>query len=139
MPRGRPAFKWTQEVEEEILSRLCGGEALMDICGLDRDDFLPSETTVYKYLNENPDFADKYARAREVQAHREVDEIRQIADAATAEDYNVARLRIDARKWRASKMAPKKYGDKLDITSKGDKITGVEMGFVRPSSETEDR
>lgn len=111
----RPAFKWTPEVEAEILNRIMSGDALCFICGDDRDDFLPSETTAYKYLAQNAEFAERYARAREVQAHREADEIREIADAATVEDYNVARLRIDARKWRASKLAPKKYGDKLDV------------------------
>lgn len=119
MTMGRPAFKWTDEIEEEILSRLCAGESLMDICGPNRDDFIPSETTVYKRLSNDGEFASKYARAREAQAHRESEEIRKIADAATPEDYNVARLRIDARKWRASKMAPKYYGDKLDLNHSG--------------------
>lgn len=32
------------------------------------------------------------------------------------------RLRIDTRKWMLSKMLPKVYGDKLDLTSKGEKI-----------------
>ena len=109
------AFEWTEAIEDEILNRLMGGESLMDICGAGRDDFLPSERTVYKRLTEDGEFAQKYARAREVQAHHETEEIRQIADTATPENVNVARLRIEARKWRASKMAPKVYGDKLAI------------------------
>ena len=32
------------------------------------------------------------------------------------------RLRIDTRKWMLSKMLPKIYGDKLDLTTKGEKI-----------------
>lgn len=110
------AFEWTEAIEDEILNRLMGGESLMDICGAGRDDFLPSERTVYKRLTEDGEFAQKYARAREVQAHHETEEIRQIADTATPENVNVARLRIEARKWRASKMAPKVYGDKLDVS-----------------------
>jgi hypothetical protein len=31
-------------------------------------------------------------------------------------------LQVDARKWFASKVAPKKYGDKTDITSNGNTI-----------------
>lgn len=116
---GAPAFEWTEAVEHEILNRLMGGESLTQICGPDRDDFIPSERTFYKRLVEDSDFAQKYARAREVQAHREAEEIRTIADLATAEDYNVARLRIDARKWRAAKMAPKVYGDKVDVNHGG--------------------
>ena len=33
---------------------------------------------------------------------------------------NLLRLRIDARKWYASKVAPKKYGDKIETTHRGD-------------------
>ena len=116
---GRPSFQWDEAIEADILSRLMQGETMRDICGVDRDDFLPSETTVYKRLSEDDTFAEQYASARVVQAHREVDEIRAIADAATPENVQVARLQIDARKWRASKMAAKVYGDKLDLNHSG--------------------
>lgn len=105
-------FDWTEEVESEILTRIMSGESVHTICAPGRDDWLPSETTFYKHLSEDAIFAEKYARAREAQAHREFDEIRSIADNATAEDVQVARLKIDARKWRAGKLAPKKYGEK---------------------------
>ena len=110
---GRPAFEWTSEIEDEILERIIRGEAVYTICGAERDDFMPSETTFYKRLSSDDAFAQKYARAKEAQAHREADEIRDIADKATPENVNVARLQIDARKWRAGKLAPKSYGDKV--------------------------
>lgn len=110
---GRPAFEWTPDVEDEVLARIIRGEAVYTICGPERDDFLPSETTFYKRLSSDEEFAAKYARAKEAQAHREADEIREIADKATPEDVHVARLKIDARKWRAGKLAPKSYGDKV--------------------------
>ena len=119
MKAGRPPFIWSDEVKAEILTRLMGGEAMRDICGVERDDFLPSETTVYKHLSEDEDFAEQYAHARVVQAHREVEEIKSIADSATPENVQVARLQIDARKWRASKMAAKVYGEKLDLNHSG--------------------
>lgn len=112
---GAPPFNWTGEIEDEIFSRLIGGEAIAQILGRDKDDFLPSDRTFYRRLADDPEFCQRYARAREAQAHREADEIRQIADAATPEDVNVARLRIDTRKWRAGKLAPKVYGDKVAI------------------------
>lgn len=118
-PIGAPPFNWTVEIDEEILTRLAEGESIKDICGKDRKKGLPSEWTFYKRLLDDEAFAKRYTRARETQAHREADEIREIADASTNEDYQVSRLRIDARKWRAAKMAPKVYGDKLDIETKG--------------------
>lgn len=117
------SFNWTPEIEQEIFDRMTGGEALSDICGTNRDEWLPSERTFYRRLSSDENFWQEYARAREAQAHREADEIRSIADAATPEDYNVARLKIDARKWRASKMAPKKYGDRLDVSSSDGTMT----------------
>lgn len=116
---GAPAFPWTAEIEDEILNRIAGGEAVADICGLDRDQWLPGKRTFYARLSDDAEFAHRYARAREVQAHGEADEIRAIADAATVEDVQVARLKIDARKWRAAKMAPKVYGDKSVIEGPG--------------------
>lgn len=113
---GAPPFSWTPEAEEEIFNRMISGEGIVQICAPGRDDFLPSERTFYKRLTEDDAFAQRYARAREAQAHRETEEIRQIADTATPEDVNVARLRIDARKWRAGKLAPKVYGDKVDLS-----------------------
>lgn len=124
--RGRPAFKWTPEVESEIMQRLALGETIMEICGKNRESHMPSETTFYQRLSSgDEEFSDEYARARTAQAHREADEIRKIADAATPENYNVARLQIDARKWRASKMAPKVYGEKVDLNHGGGLVVNL--------------
>lgn len=134
-------FKWTDEVEEEIFNRMINGEAVVKILGPDKDDFLPSEATFYRRLQSgDKDFCEKYARARESQAHREAEEIREIADAATPEDVHVARLRMDARKWRAGKLAPKVYGDKIEVNGPGEggaHVHKVEMTFVRPDPAPE--
>lgn len=138
---GRPPFAWTPEIEEEILGRMMVGESVADILGDGRDDWLPSERTFYKRLSDDAAFAQKYARAREAQGHFEADEIRAIADAATPEDVQVARLRVEARKWRASKLAPKVYGDKLEVSGAGEggaHVHRVEMTFVRPDPKAAD-
>ena len=69
---------------------------------------------------ENADFQDQYTRARDKQADYFAEEIIEIADSAEAESAAVAKakLQIDARKWAASKIAPKKYGDKQEIDVK---------------------
>lgn len=59
-------------------------------------------------------FRSQYARAREAQADAFVDDVTDISDNATPENWTVARLRVQARQWAASKIAPKKYGDRLD-------------------------
>lgn len=113
MPTGRPPI-YSDEIADEICSRLSQGESLRQIL---KDDHMPGHTTVYKWLRENRAFADNHARARADQADTLADEIIEIADNAT--DYNKARLRVDARKWVAAKLKPKKYGDRqiIDVES----------------------
>jgi len=115
-PEGKtmaPPYKWTPEIEAEIFKRISNGESLREICN---DGWLPSRDTVRVRLINDAEFAGQYARAREAQADHEFDEIKAIADMATSENVAVARLQIDARKWRAGKLRPKVYGDKVDLT-----------------------
>lgn len=113
MPGGRPSL-YTDEIADAICEAIIEGGALYRIC---EQEGFPSENTVYRWIEEKPEFREKYARARELQQDREADKIVVIADETT--DPNKARLQIDARKWRASKLAPKKYGDRLDLNHSG--------------------
>lgn len=107
MPR---PFDFRQDIADEICHQLIGGDSLRTICD---NQAMPSRTRVLQWLAENEAFQGQYARAREAQADAFVDEMIEIAD--TCEDAAQARLRIDTRKWIASKMRPKKYGEKLDV------------------------
>jgi hypothetical protein len=97
---------------------------------------MPASSTVFKWLGLFPSFAEQYARARESQAETLAEDILEIADdarndwmerrgeedagwVANGEHIQRSRLRIDARKWLMSKMAPKKYGEKLDLNVGG--------------------
>lgn len=133
------AFEFSQEAADEICIRLAKGESLRKICGAERDDFMPGQTTVFKWLDENDAFAKQYAGARARQADHYVEEIIEIADApnmttnaetgeAELRDPARDRLRVDARKWVASKLAPKKYGEKVELEHSGEvKVTRVEL------------
>lgn len=123
---GAPSFKWTDEIEEEIFTRIMRGEGIAKILGPKRNKGLPGDTLFYKRLAADAAFAERYTRAREVQAETLADEIISIADDDTgdwsdgedgprlnAEHIQRSRLRVDARKWTAAKLAPKKYGDKV--------------------------
>lgn len=121
---GRPS-DFTPQIANEICERIAKGESLRAITGADRDDFMPAETTVRRWLAGTEDWSEEfrrqYAHAREAQADFYADQIIEIADcedewAAGARDPQRDRLRIDARKWKASKLAPKKYGEKVALT-----------------------
>jgi len=78
---------------------------------------MPSRETVRAWLKDNDDFLGQYTRAREEQADFYADEMIEIAD--TTDDPNKARLQIDARKWKAARMAPRKWGDKTQTELSG--------------------
>lgn len=88
------------------------GMPLVRICAASD---MPEPATVYRWFRTHKEFCDNYARAKEDQADYFVEDILQIADIATPEDIQVARLRVDTRKWAASKYKPKKYGDATQI------------------------
>lgn len=109
-------WEFDPEIAHEICERISNGESLRKICGPERDDFLPGQNTVYRWLSENDDFAKQYALARDRQADTKFEEAWEIAAKATPESVQVARLQVDTIKWQAGKLAPKKYGDKLDLS-----------------------
>ena len=124
---GRPS-KYTEELANEILTRIANGESMVKIL---KGPGMPTQTCVYEWLQKMPSFAEKYTRAREDQADTLADEIQAIADETPElnpvydkngelikiEMHNAyiqwQRNRIDARKWIASKLKPKKYSDRL--------------------------
>ncbi|MEY1555317.1 terminase small subunit protein [Yoonia sp. R2331] len=129
---GRPS-SYTEETADKICERIADGESLRTIC---LDDDMPNKSTVFRWLANIETFKDQYAHAREAQADTYVDEIADIADDASndwmakndpaneglalnGEHIQRSRLRIDARKWMAGKLRPKKYGEKLDLNHGG--------------------
>jgi hypothetical protein len=105
---GKSSF--TPQIGEFICNDLASGKSLRQIC--EAPD-MPGRRTVLDWLELFPDFRAKYARAREAQADVMDEKILEVAEACTNENAQAARVKIDAYKWRASKLAPKKYGDKI--------------------------
>lgn len=127
--------KYTAAGGALICSLIAEGQSLTKICKLES---MPHISTVMDWLargtGENKRapyiaFAEQYARAREAQAEFYASEIIDIADDATqdelftdegkrvcnAEFVQRSKLRVDARKWIASKLLPKKYGEKAHV------------------------
>jgi hypothetical protein len=124
MPGGRPT-DYSLELTAAICERLAVGESLRSIC---RDDEMPSMASIFLWLSKHPEFSEQYARAREAQAESHADRIVEIADDDTI-DPNHKRIMVDARKWVASKLKPKRYGDKLDLEHKGE--VGITVNIKR--------
>ena len=135
---GRPTI-FTAELCLAICTRISVGESMRSIC---RGDDMPALTTVMYWLNDpdKKDFLKQYKDAKDIQADLMAEDIVDISDNSTndymerelaggliievvnSEHIQRSRLRVDTRKWVASKLKPKKYGDKLDLTSDGEKL-----------------
>lgn len=140
MPAGRPST-FSEEKADEICERLINGESLRAIC---KDDHMPSAVTVFKWLDKHEGFANRYARAKEEQAEMFADEIAAIADETPELEPirdaqgNIVEMRmhsayvayqknrIDARKWVAAKLKPKKYGERIEHQVNA-KVTHAQM------------
>ena len=120
-------------VVDDLCARISSGEGISEACS---HAGTPSERAVYLRMASDAEFCGRIARAREAQQDSEADKIVALADAATVEDHQVVRLRIDARKWRAAKLAPKKYGEKVTNELVGDPARPVAItvlsGVPRP-------
>ena len=93
---------------------------------------MPRQRTVYQWLERHEDFAQMYARAREKQGHTIADRASHMALRGIGSDDPAARrVQLDAIKWAASKLAPKVYGDKLDLNHGGQEGNALTINIVR--------
>lgn len=145
MAMGRPS-----KYSEELVDRICEEIATSDkglhrIC--ENPDY-PSVTLLMRWLSDGKHsyFVEQYARAKQLQAEYLEDQLLKIADDSSGdaimtengvienrEFVNRSRLRIDTRKWLMSKLLPKKYGDKLDVTSDG---KAINQSVLVPTKDT---
>lgn len=80
----------------------------------------PATSTVLAWLQEDPDFSTQYARAHEAGADVQFDMLDEIGDQASRSiipaHVQGLRLKADIIKWKLAKKAPKKYGEKLELS-----------------------
>lgn len=109
MPAGRPT-NYNIPLVTLVCDRISNGESLRKVC---RDPAMPGLTTIQEWVEKYPEFAAQYEKACQCRADFLADELEEIADNAEPENVQVAKLRVDVRKWAASKLRPKRYGDSM--------------------------
>lgn len=109
---GRPSTR-TYEIEEKIITGLMEGNSLVKVC---EEEGMPNRRTVMRWMEADEDFASRCARAREMQADLMDDKIIDLIDRVDIVNYQAEKVKLAALQWRAAKLAPKRYGDKLGIT-----------------------
>ena len=119
-----------------ILDCISQGQSLKSIIDERSREEVPAYSTIMLWINEDKTFSENYTRACEERAEKIFEEIIDIADDRAndytetedgktmfnAEHVQRSRLKIDARKWVLSKMNSKRFGDKVDLTTAGEKL-----------------
>ena len=128
---GRPTF-YTPDLAYKLCSLIADGKSMRTICAMDN---MPAMTTVFRWLDEKETFRQQYARAKEAQADALVEDMLVIPD--IEDDVARARLKVDTRKWIASKLKAKKYGDSTNVkhTDGDGKPVGFEVVINVPDKD----
>ena len=122
---------YSDDQKIDVLNRVCSqmieGKSLRSIF---KSEDMPDLSTFFDWINKNEDFSNRYARAMELRAQMMFEDILDesekkpdlmeskfgvCVDPASVQNR---RLLIDTKKWAASKMLPKKYGDNLEFYEK---------------------
>ena len=135
-----PGSEDRAKISAMVLAGMRGGLSAFKSCqaaGVPHSTFLT-------WVNQDTSLADNYAHAREDLIERMASEVMELADSEVPEtgdgkkDWQAIqkhKLQVDTRKWLLSKLAPKKYGDKLEVS--GDEkfpiAMGITVNFVKPS------
>lgn len=151
-----PSLEFTPELGDAICERVAIGESMRTITA---QDGMPAISSVFKWLRLFPEFAEQYARAKEQAADLMAEDIisiaddgsndtykRDLGDGLMAEEVNFdhiqrSKLRVEARKWIAAKLKPKKYGDRIqqDVEVKindalADRLAKAQQAIVPPAA-----
>lgn len=119
MAKAKPQAE-TIDHKAAILDWLLTGESLRAYC---RQDGAPSIFTVLRWISDDKDFEQQYTRAREMAQEVAADALEDIGEEAvraeTAVEVAGLRLKADIVKWKMARMAPKRYGDKVQTELSG--------------------
>jgi hypothetical protein len=121
------AIQWTPELEDAICAAIAvTPKGLEHICKANPE--FPCADKIYEHRRESKEFGEKYAHAKSDQVLILAEQIIDIADDSSRDTINTddgprldrehverVKIRIDSRKWLASKLAPKIFGEKLGL------------------------
>lgn len=114
-PGGRPYERpppYDEKAIETFFGRLAQGMKVAEAADCEE---CPNLGGIYLRSATDSEFRNRFLRAREAQQDAQIDETMEIADSATHETWQVARLRIQTRQWRAARLASQIYGEKSQL------------------------
>ena len=120
-----------EDLAKKVLEGMHGGLSCFKSC---QAAGVPHSTFI-GWVNVDPDLADRYTRAREDLIERMAQEVLELSDVDVGmqpdgkKDWAAVqkhKLQVDTRKWLLSKLAPKKFGDKLELTGDPDRPLAIQ-------------
>lgn len=123
---GRPT-DYNNDLASKICKQLAMGKSLRAVC---REDDSPDMSTIYDWLRIYPEFTNQYEQACQDRVEAQLEDLNYMGDEAldyvknnpdknTSAVVSAYKLKADNMRWTMSKIKPKKYGDKMDVTSDG--------------------
>lgn len=136
----------TDKIVREILDYIESGMSLTEVVH-DRGD-MPSVSTWYLWMREDDELVEKYARAKQIQCEAMAYDILRLSNKPLIGQRKVTRetkdgtfveitegdatdrtrLMIEARRWYLEKIAPKKFGTKVDVNHTGEVKVVLQQG-----------
>ena len=116
-PKGTVVYRM-QDFADEIIAWISAGKMLREYC---RQDGKPGWVTIYKWVNEDKTFGERFARAREDGQDVMSEECAALADTPPEGPQDVAwrKLQIETRLKLLAKWNPRKYGDRQQVDHGG--------------------
>jgi hypothetical protein len=137
---GRP-LEYTAEQGAELCEWIREGKGMTSWCR--KTGRAPD--AVYRWLRSVPAFREAYTAAQEDRADTLADQLMEVVDGlppdATMEQVQIAKLRLEARKWIAAKLRPSRWGDRQVVEHTGGGISiniGIPPKPAAPSADVED-
>lgn len=139
--RTKPGSEDREKISQLVLDGMRSGLSAFKACqaaGVPHSTFLG-------WVNQDSTLADNYAHAREDLIERMAQEVLELSDSEVPEtgdgkkDWQAIqkhKLQVDTRKWLLSKLAPKKYGDRLELA--GDKENPLQVQTIDASKLSTD-
>lgn len=125
---GKRPREYSADIAQKIMDGLVEGKGLREIC---EPTDMPSESRVRQWVVDDVGgFAAQYVRGRDIGIDVRADRIKDMAAMSVGlpnEGVQAVRLMVDTEKWYLSKIAPKRYGDRLDVNVKDDRLSDDEL------------
>ena len=139
---GRPSIPFDPVVAAEVIDIVKQGRGMLAVSRLPG---MPGHEVLWRWMDEDEGFANAYRRARAAQADSLADEVEIMAEAEPrtyTDDKGVVRVdpgwvawqraRAESKRWLASKLLPKIYGDRIAVDGDGAVGIAIQVNLTTP-------